>query len=836
MAERDTALQLQDAMSTGSFDPLLCKLYHCCARPTDIWDTNTWGGLPLLDNLRLEIFPAGLKNFNDQQGTQPNNASAHLPNPCLDSDFQTPVYDFIDWNVTRVYLNASNEYPNTFHIAVMLRDSANNYSLKCTGEHVIKNGGPYEQRYTHCAPEGGFHDGSFQPIVSFGLYEPILTQSTEPGSVGRINSNVGLQQYWICTPPANSSSYSRVFKGTVRADIRLACPARNGSATGELIQCNTTTTGSLRADYTPKYNASETSPLVPWRFDPPPAEDGLHPAPPRDCTDLSFTHPDVIVENGAVFVIGPQGRGSSMGHSLNLNLTSRVTGVSHSCCWGEAWNNTEVYQTSLVLRCAPLPNALPDPSVSTFRMEFTPLTSRAVIQHWWGCGDAKGTYSRRYRTYALYTMPLYCLDGDTKLSTCRANRHTVKGQLQVPAQYDPVDVPPPPGASKAGCTAVSLAPQWVVRSFRYEERRNWRSQVANATAPPVAEWNYKPQNTLSLDLLNKANDYAVSCRLDLSSADLANNTWQRCFPDTGRSQYFIETYVRFHPATAVLSVNQTWYCSDTDASQPLLYEGAVSVQVQYCGETIERQRDVCNRRTFPRGCDINSMTRWCQTGLYNLQAGVLQPADVTVRGNTVRTSRLPANALVDPDPNPDVPVTWTISQFKPEGFFHTYWLYMSIVSPPTSVLSFDFANSAFTRRPGAGGGLIKHVEANTPALSPFTSGWRPAASYGQLDDPWWTFGFGGHFPFDNALSWRMRFDATTGYLEMNHVWYCNDKNPDTPLLFNGTWAGHIKMRCGLNDMYDPDRVEIGCFLPNSSVTVAPQVYSQKLRSMAELPR
>ena len=124
---------------------------------------------------------------------------------------------------------------------------------------------------------------------------------------------------------------------------------------------------------------------------------------------------------------------------------------------------------------------------------------------------------------------------------------------------------------------------------------------------------------------------------------------------------------------------------------------------------------------------------------------------------------------------------WTLSQFRPSGFFHTYWLYMSLVSAPTSVLSFDFANSAFSRRPGDG--VIRHVEANTPALTPFTPEWRPAVAYGQRDDPWWELGFGGHLPLDNALSWRMRFDAATGFLELNHVWYCNDKNPDTPYVF-----------------------------------------------------
>jgi hypothetical protein len=485
--------------------------------------------------------------------------------------------------VTRVYLNASGEHPNTFYIAVRLRDSANNYSMNCAGEHVIRNSGPYEQRYTPCAPEGGFNDNSFRPIVSFELYEPTLTLSAIPERVGGISSKVGLQQYWICTPPpasssssSSSSSYIRVFKATVRTDISLTCPARKeGSAPGERIQCITSTPGSLRADYTSKYDAGLTPPLTPWPFDPPPAEKGLHPTPPRDCTDLSLTHPNVIVEDGVLLQLGPQGRAGSntTGHSLQLTLTSRVTGASHSCRWGSAWNHTQIvgYQNlTLALRCTPPSEAPPDPFDSVFTMEFTPSTGRATISHRWQCGNVEGTYSRRYSTHALYAMPLYCLAAtDNTTSTCHANRHTAKGQLQDPAQYDPVDVPPPPGASKPGCTASSLAPQWVIRSFRYEDRRNWRSQAVNATSPStLTEWKYNPRITLSLDLLNKANDYAVSCRLPLPFDDSDTNKWQRCFPDTGRAQYYVETYIRFNPATAELNVNQTWFCSDTDQFQP----------------------------------------------------------------------------------------------------------------------------------------------------------------------------------------------------------------------------------------------------------------------------
>jgi hypothetical protein len=75
---------------------------------------------------------------------------------------------------------------------------------------------------------------------------------------------------------------------------------------------------------------------------------------------------------------------------------------------------TSARNLTLALRCTPSPE--PDPFGSVFTMEFTPLTGGASIQHRWQYGDLEGTHSRRYRTHALYTMPLFCLNNSTRAS------------------------------------------------------------------------------------------------------------------------------------------------------------------------------------------------------------------------------------------------------------------------------------------------------------------------------------------------------------------------------------------------------------------------------------
>ena len=38
----------------------------------------------------------------------------------------------------------------------------------------------------------------------------------------------------------------------------------------------------------------------------------------------------------------------------------------------------------------------------------------------------------------------------------------------------------------------------------------------------------------------------------------------------------------------------------------------------------------------------------------------------------------------------------------------------------------------------------------------------------------------GGWDFYNALEWAVRLDLSTGYMELNHSWYCDDLDPGRP--------------------------------------------------------
>ncbi len=160
-------------------------------------------------------------------------------------------------------------------------------------------------------------------------------------------------------------------------------------------------------------------------------------------------------------------------------------------------------------------------------------------------------------------MALFCADEGGRV--CRANRQVIKGAITAPVgNFIPAAIPPPPGAMQPGCTARSGFPSWLMH-FRFEETRYGRAS-GNQAVP--TNWR-QPSSSLKLELRNEANNFTQVCTITTSNnASVLAQTWNRCFPDTGLAQRYIETYFRFNQTSAELRVNQTWFCSDTDPSEP----------------------------------------------------------------------------------------------------------------------------------------------------------------------------------------------------------------------------------------------------------------------------
>ncbi|KAK5655527.1 hypothetical protein OQA88_5458 [Cercophora sp. LCS_1] len=762
------------------------KLVHReeAVQPKDVWDTGVWGGLPPLNEQEevdlWDVAPYPRPNL--LKGPE-SDTTLGLPNPCTDAGFHAPVYEYHQWRLRKVYLNPNGEYPLRYQLTVTLRDGANNYSMQCAGTIDVLSV-PYDRWRINCVPESEQHDDRFQGQVSLSMWLRLFEVdwlTYDPLSV---------TQYWHCPPAVNVSSYpgiflehgSHVYKAYAGTSFNGSCPKRN--ATDVPYVCNITTLPSYAANFTQSASLNVTEILEPRPLTPTP-EERVDPPPARDCTDVSLTYPDWTIEGDTIYVPSPS-RALINQTTLNFTLASRATGISHFCRWGG--RNLEVgrYSDELQMVCSAPPGSAYDASGTAFRVIFGYSNRELSIAQNWTCGNTKGDYSRKFqaREISRLKMPLFCADDGGRV--CRANRQVVKGQLIAPVNgFTPSTIPPPPGAMQPGCTARSgTYPSWFMH-FRFEETRYGR---ASGNRPLPLNWQ-QAARILQLEIRNEANNYTQRCTISTyDNATVSAQTWRRCFPDTGIAQRYIETYLKFNQTSAELRVNQTWFCSDTDPSQPLLYQGTLTYKVPTCGET---------KSTAPGSwpqCRDFYQTRWCEMANFNLRNGQVVPFNRTVSGTTTRTERLPSNALTDPDPDPNPaawgctadsaarPVEWRLRPSQGTGdVFWTSWpspSYSNSGIEPRSTFSVELNNSALAKR-----GVIPAVGATASWLTPYFSGWQPAFRFALepavAPDPKYYYERKRR-PFRNVVNWGFRFDAESGYLELDHSWFCNDKNPERP--------------------------------------------------------
>jgi len=289
----------------------------------------------------------------------------------------------------------------------------------------------------------------------------------------------------------------------------------------------------------------------------------MDPLPESNCADLSFTYPNWVVDNLTYI---PNAAGTNLSTTvLNFTVISRATGSQHLCYW--AGNTSRMTSSEFQLDCKPVNPSTKDSSQTMYSNRFHPTAKQITLRQDWVCGDPQGGYSRKYQAFKLYTPPLFCLDGDN--SVCRANKHTVNGQLQKPIQFDPATVPVFPGASRQGCTSGSVIPTWTIRNFRFEEYRQTQT-LRNQLLPPLSRWSGLRRN-FTLELKNPAIDYSLTCSATLPDKGPFTGAyeWVKCAPSGGMvTPRYVDTWIKFNSTSAELSLNQTWYCSDTDASRP----------------------------------------------------------------------------------------------------------------------------------------------------------------------------------------------------------------------------------------------------------------------------
>jgi hypothetical protein len=193
---------------------------------------------------------------------------------------------------------------------------------------------------------------------------------------------------------------------------------------------------------------------------------------------------------------------------------------------------------------------------------------------------------------------------------------------------------------------------------------------------------------------------------------------------------------------------------------------------------------MCQNIFVPQYCSVDFTSHWCTLGLID-GGGV----PTRVYSDSTIVERLPSNELTDPDPTPGQwsctvaslgrPVAWRL-QMR-DYLAQTTWFGHWKSDQTFTRLRFDLNNSVFWERPG--GGLIKDVGIQADygqeagSLTPWLRGFNPAQTFHSLEGPNY---YNSGWKLYNVLDWSVRFDLTTGYMELNHSWYCDDKDPSRP--------------------------------------------------------
>jgi hypothetical protein len=204
----------------------------------------------------------------------------------------------------------------------------------------------------------------------------------------------------------------------------------------------------------------------------------------------------------------------------------------------------------------------------------------------------------------------------------------------------------------------------------------------------------------------------------------------------------------------------------------------------WCGRTNSTARVNCLNNFIPVACEGQMRSSWCTLGKFD---GGGNP--INLYPDEIKMTHLPANVFTDPDPVPGEwsctvqslgrPIVWRL-QTK-DYFFLTAWFGHWKSDQMYSNLRFDLNSSVFSNRPG--GGLIRKVGLQSGwgpeagSLTPWLRGFDPTQTLRSVKrDSYYKPGW----DFYNGLDWNVRFDAATGYMELNQSWYCDDKDPSTP--------------------------------------------------------
>ncbi|KAI0108363.1 hypothetical protein F4814DRAFT_455148 [Daldinia grandis] len=405
-------------------------------------------------------------------------------------------------------------------------------------------------------------------------------------------------------------------------------------------------------------------------------------------------------------------------------------------------------------------------------VKFTEETSELSVNQTWVCNGGD-KYPKDVTFRAIGTAPV---DIDSNKSTY------IKGSLTEPIELSPNVAPE--GVNHPGCLETSETPAWIVTSWVWNER--WRNGY-NA-------------GDLTAAFHNPSTGFNLTCTGDGEELNrdgrYGHERWWGC--SLARSPFDdhrIISAIKLNPLTGVFSIDQRWQCNGHDDNPPAKFRAVGDV-----GTSLE-----CS---WSNSTATNTSIKTChQTAL-----------PLTVPGTVTERTALPPNAFFElPPAGYSCTIASALSTQWQMGFSSD-----SLYAAPTfgdtlkTKVRFDIQFIAIDG--------FQSVEYEGLETTPYLPTSDPARWYECKDyvkgDQW-----------SDAWARRWQLDLATGYIAINHTWFCDDKDPDNPIIFTGSGSRFYDTSCYVYRKDD----EISCNLVGMNPPpVLPTYLSWKSVPAAEL--
>ncbi|KAI0842465.1 hypothetical protein F5Y06DRAFT_306012 [Hypoxylon sp. FL0890] len=352
--------------------------------------------------------------------------------------------------------------------------------------------------------------------------------------------------------------------------------------------------------------------------------------------------------------------------------------------------------------------------------------------------------------------------GSVTIEADSADSIYVKGSLTEPIELTPNVAPE--GVNHPGCLETSETPSWIVTSWVWNEI--WR--------------NGYNTGDLTATFHNPATGFNLTCtgegeELNRDGRYGYDRWWGCSLERSPFEDYQIISSIKLNPLTGVFSINQHWYCNGHDDKLPAGFKAV--------GDA-----DTSLDCSWNNNTATNTTIKTC----YQIELPLV------VQGNVTNRTELPQDVFFELPPSG---YSCTIASVLATQWQST-WQTDSLYTTPTFANTFKTkANFGITFIALDGFQVVNYADvAVTPFLPTSEPGrWYDCKDYetGEESSSVWA---------RNSLDCKCQLDLATGYFAINHTWFCDDKDPDHPIVFKGSGSRFYDFSCYV---YRDDE-EIGC--------------------------